>query len=838
MASIDLESSPQISEAEPSPVKFTRADLGPVALIVASTVGLFWRVIFTSDLFFYRDVSNYTYPTTQFIRELCRSGTLPYWNPYLNYGQAVLGNPNLLFFYPYTLFILALPFDFAYTMHFVLHFALAGVGTYFLARAWGQSRQAAFFAAFIFAFSGPVLSLGNEYNTAACCAWIPWALLAVHHALEKNRLGSWVWPVVIFSLQWLAAEPFTMMATFCLSLAYALYFRGSRDRILSRENIRIFVIFGLMGAAVLMLCAIQFLPASDLLNRSRRGEGMTFTESTIWSLSPLSFLEMLMPNFSGSVLSGPPSWVWLISDENDAYNISNFIGFIPLFFALAGWALSNDRRRKFVAGAMAILFLLTLGHYTPIFALVRLVFPPLTVVRFPMKLLVHVMLLLAILAGWGFDALRASNSRWNFSRQRLTIPLQIFLAATIVSLGIAWVAPRVIEAPILWIYLHLEKVPFTFDKVPDYLITLLKWQLPGLAGLCLGGILVTFGLETKKRWARPGLYILAAVALYQLVSVNIDANPTVAKTFYTYRPPVQEKFTAPKGTYRFISLRDVKKTAKDSQTPNFVSFRGLPGADNFSEIARGALVSRLQLYTGSLYYRVDGSINLDQERALPPFFYDLVIYINQLEPDTIPFNCLLGRMNVKYIISPKPDDTPVTQQIGDVFNGSTSPARLYDDSCFVPRTYVAGNSLFINTSKETLAQLASTQFDATNSAVIAAPEGLAPSVAGTGSAGEAEIIKREPNAITLQAKLSRSGYVMLLDRYDPNWQATLDGRPTTIFRANQIFRAVYAEEGTHTIRFFYRQRGLNSGLAISLATIVGLLIVSMSRLKGKQVFVP
>ncbi len=86
---------------------------------------------------------------------------------------------------------------------------------------------------------------------------------------------------------------------------------------------------------------------------------------------------------------------------------------------------------------------------------------------------------------------------------------------------------------------------------------------------------------------------------------------------------------------------------------------------------------------------------------------------------------------------------------------------------------------------------------------------------------------REPNSITIRAQLARPGYVLLLDRYDPNWQATLDGRPAPVLRANQIFRAVYAEAGAHEIRFAYRQRGLRPGLIISLLTVAGLLVLSL-----------
>ena len=67
-------SSPEIPRQAAGPAAFTRADLGAVGLLVASLVGLFRKPLFTSALFFYRDICNYTYPTTSLIRELCRHG--------------------------------------------------------------------------------------------------------------------------------------------------------------------------------------------------------------------------------------------------------------------------------------------------------------------------------------------------------------------------------------------------------------------------------------------------------------------------------------------------------------------------------------------------------------------------------------------------------------------------------------------------------------------------------------------------------------------------------------------------------------------------------------------
>ncbi|HEX5482452.1 MAG TPA: hypothetical protein VFZ08_07475, partial [Terriglobia bacterium] len=144
-------------EIEPR-IKFDRRDYAAMLLLVLAIVAMFWKVLFTSQMFFYRDVYNFTYPHIKFIHDACRHGYLPYWNPLLNYGEPVLANPNFLFFYPFTLLIILLPVAYAYCLHYVLHFAIAALGAYCLARQWKQSRWAALFAASAFALSGPLLS--------------------------------------------------------------------------------------------------------------------------------------------------------------------------------------------------------------------------------------------------------------------------------------------------------------------------------------------------------------------------------------------------------------------------------------------------------------------------------------------------------------------------------------------------------------------------------------------------------------------------------------------------------------------------------------------------------
>ena len=848
--SASLQDPAKVDSASESPVKvgpaLDRIDWALAAVLALGALAMFGKVIFTPSMLFIRDVFNYTYPSTRFIQEMCRHGALPYWNPYLNYGQPLLENPNLLFFYPYTLFIIFLPIDFAYPLFYVVHVALAGIGTFLLARRWGQSRQAAFFAGFVFACSGPLLSLGNLYNHAACAAWMPWALLAtdrfVRHvgasgarpraerrsALRVSGRGAvrpWILLTLVFSLQFLAAEPFTLLATFGLCFAYALYLRGSSRPLTSAANLRIVTGFVLAGCLMVALCAAQFLPSAELLSHSRRGaQGLRYGETSNWSFHPLLLMEMLVPDFYGPALTSPTKWNALVEDGNSPYFLSVFTGFVPLFFALAGWALAKDRRRNFVAGSALVILVLSFGHFTPVFSLAYLLVPLLTLVRFPVKLLVPVVMLVAILAGWGLDALRLESAQWRARRNRALYPLAILLACSLAIGAAAWVAPKLITLPAQWALIWQGRASAEAGSMAQFLSDLFRIYVPGIAGFTLFGFLLLLGLSQNRFWARKGVPVFALLGLAQLVQVNYGANPTVPRKFVTYEPPVISHFDGLPGSYRIASMvRLTNGPSPGEDMQGYVNFESIPEVARLSAAARGAFQQKLLLGMGSMAERMEGSLNLDMERSLPPFLYDIWIYVLRQAPDISHVDCLLGRTNVKYVIRPTRRDSEAVRVVDQIFNGSPKPGYLYEDLCFVPRAYVAGTTIFTTSPLETLRRMASPDFDALGNVILAAQPGASPAVQGSDPPGRVEITERQPNSVTLRADLSRPGYVVLLDRYDSNWHAELDGRETPVLRANQLFRGVYAEPGQHVILFRFRQRGLLAGMFISGITMLVLL---------------
>jgi len=487
--------------------------------------------------------------------------------------------------------------------------------------------------------------------------------------------------------------------------------------------------------------------------------------------------------------------------------------------------LGKDRRRNFVAASALLILVLSFGHFTPVFSLAYLLVPLLSLVRYPVKLLVPVVMLVAILAGWGLDALRMEAGPWKFRRDRALFPLALLLAGSLAICAAAWLSPQVISRPIERALVWQGRANLEARGMADYLAASLRIYSPGVAGFALFGLLLVFGKSNDQAWARKGIPLFALLGLAQLIQVNYEANPTVPKTFRTFRPPVISKFEDEPGGYRVapvVRFDYGESAAKNFQ--GFVNFESIPGISALPAVAQGTFQQRLLLTIGSMMERVEGSLDLDMERSLPPFAYDVLIYVRRQAPDTLHLDCLLGRTNVKYVIGSAGRESAAVKVVGEIANGSPTPSYLYETRYFVPRAYVAGNSIFTTSPLETLRRMASPGFDALGNVILAADAADAgsPAVQGSGAAGQVEITERQPNTVTLRAALSRPGYIVLLDRYDSNWHASLDGREVPVLRANQLFRAVYSPAGEHRLRFDYHQKGLLAGALISALTCIAL----------------
>jgi len=95
----------------------------------------------------------------------------------------------------------------------------------------------------------------------------------------------------------------------------------------------------------------------------------------------------------------------------------------------------------------------------------------------------------------------------------------------------------------------------------------------------------------------------------------------------------------------------------------------------------------------------------------------------------------------------------------------------------------------------------------------------------TEDAGNVSIVSHKPNRILLSADIKRNAFVLLSEVYFPGWEATVDGRPAPVLRADYILRGVPVEPGKHTIELRYRSKIFLAGLAVSACSGLAVLII-------------
>ena len=377
--------------------RLSRDDLPLLAVLAAALLLWAWvcaPVIAGTRTFYLRDVFTTHLPYKAFGAEQLRLGKIPAFNPTWGLGQPFRGNPNALPFYPGNVLYLALPFWSAFGAHYALHWLLAMLTMYALARGLGIDRPAALLAGITWAGSGWMLSAMTFYNLLAVAAWWPLVLLgAVRGGRRGIALGG-----IACGLALLGGEPIAAALGLAPLLLIAVQHLGWKRGFLTAVAI---------GAVGVLIALPQVVAMLRVLPFTYRGaHGMSGEQAAHFALHPFRLVELLVP-----FPYGRPTWlgrfgVWAV----------RFFPQIPLFLTLytgivgLALALAGSRRRLAWTGlAVAGLALAILGGHAGDL-LARLSFG---LFRFPEKFLLWPALALPLLAAWGLERVLAGGRRWS-----------------------------------------------------------------------------------------------------------------------------------------------------------------------------------------------------------------------------------------------------------------------------------------------------------------------------------------------------------------------------------------------------------------------------------------
>jgi hypothetical protein len=139
----------------------------------------------------------------------------------------------------------------------------------------------------------------------------------------------------------------------------------------------------------------------------------------------------------------------------------------------------------------------------------------------------------------------------------------------------------------------------------------------------------------------------------------------------------------------------------------------------------------------------------------------------------------------------------------------------------LPRAKLYANWQVSTNDEATLKDLASVEFHPERTVLVANPSMPSPPAGSTldpqPSTNSVQFTSYEPKRILLQAKTAVPSVLLLNDKYDPNWQVSVDGKPGRLLRCNYLMRGVQVPPGEHVVEF--RFAAPVNTLYVSLAAV-------------------
>ena len=208
---------------------------------------------------------------------------------------------------------------------------------------------------------------------------------------------------------------------------------------------------------------------------------------------------------------------------------------------------------------------------------------------------------------------------------------------------------------------------------------MLRLQLPGLAGFCLGGLLLIAGLGQGKKWARPGLYAFALLAMGQLVHGELRSESHRAEELLHLSASRAGRIQGPA---RNLSLPVAGQPVAISPMPrdlqSFVNFQSIPAANGpFGDWRKESSSRGCNSTPAPCIIAWREALTSTRSARCPPFStmsrYTSTrtdVGLLALQLPARPHQCEVHPSPHTRWIRPSPG------LIGDVFNGSTVPEPL------------------------------------------------------------------------------------------------------------------------------------------------------------------
>jgi hypothetical protein len=732
-----------------------------------------------------------------FISERLSAGALPKWVPYVFGGMPLFANPGSTFHPVHFIADLVVPTPRVLALVFLVHFWLAGLGMYLLARELGCRQWVALVAGIAFQFTGILTSwvYAGHDGRIIVGTMAPLFFFFLHRGVRTAHVAPFAGAAAALAFALLS---FQIQNSYYLLLAAGIWgvFCLGRLGVVSQP-----VLLGKVSAMALasvafgfLLAAVNFLPFISYVPESPRGMegGRGYEYSISFSMPPGEILSLAVPEHHGASVRDPRTGQPLFPayrGENPFKLHTEYVGaFVLVLLALGAYYLRRNSYWWFFAGLSLFMMTIALGGNTPLYRLYFEVLPGTQRFRAPSLAFFVVAFSLVVMAALTLEwiAHRAAHRQHRGMQEEAGDGLD----------RLVWIGGGVIAVAILG-----AVVTSGGDTIGGASTSVgLGWGRFALfAGLIVGALWM---------WIQQRASTVAIVLALSVITLA-DLWIIGRRFLHTVEPP--EVIFAADDVIRFLQAQPQPFRVWTFPFPEYYQGAGTYGGNypmmfGIDQVG-GEHPNMLQRWVeyvgaGTRTYIDWNNLITEAEVVATP------------EGQAIGFRGrpgFLDAANVRYIISMAPLAHP---SLREVHRGS---ALVYENMAALPRAYLVPQVAAVPADRM-IASMQAGEWDPRTTAFVAAASAV-PLPDGPLD-GEATVMVHEPDRVVIRTRANRAALLVLADNYYEGWRAEVSGQPAEVIVTNNTFRGVVVPAGEHTIEFEFRPASLYTGLYITLAGAV------------------
>lgn len=722
----------------------------------------------------YFDVVRELYPWKTAVISDLKKGMLPLWNPYNFSGAPLLANYQSQVFYPLTFLYFILPQITAWTAMVMIQPILGSIFLYLFAVEIGLTSTAAVLSAILFNFSS-FANVWMEFTTVwQTIMWLPLLLYLVERGVKQKGLSRTQQALFIIGLYSAitAGHPQDFINSFLLLIAYTIL-RVWKAPGWSRAQL--LFIFGIP----FFIAAPQLLPTVELFRTSARVahdyQGIITHMLVQWWQLPL----LAVSDFFGNPATHS-------NFTGDFVMKTLSVGVVGLFLATTAlWDGLNSWHKKFFAFTGIVVLLITVR--TPLSELLYRYPWPVLSTGTPTRVLFVLMLVMSLMAGFGFDSLKKSMK---------------FSARALATIWILFIA--------LWAFTLLQP---SFGVIP---YSEGARETMKRAMMLSSGILVCLTLVAGiAKYKKLLLIFLVPLVTTELLYSFLKFNPFVPRSFVFPDNKVIHELQTISGIDRFWGYGTAQIEA------NFATQEHLYSPDGTDPL-------NLSWYNRFIQSSRDGNIAVTFNRTTRS---DALLAPGYGKTD-LPENKfrlrLMDLLGVKYVLtrSENPQDELTFPVDRFRLISHVDDWTIYENTKAAPRYFITGDVRPYNDTTDFEKQLFAPDFRPDKTVLLEKSD-----VAGLPkmpSGGTAKLVSYTPTTVIIQTSAVSPAFLFLSDTFDKGWTATVNGKPTRVYKADFAFRGVLIPKGDATIVFSYMPKSFQTGIFVSILAL-GLTIIYFSR---------